>query len=76
MKEGGVKGLADALHVNLSEGLDSAPINSQLTIEARAEVYGANTMKEVDPKTFISLVLEQLEDPIIILLIVAATVRS
>lgn len=76
VKEGGVESIAAALHVNLAEGLQSSANNPQWCIEARVRAFGSNTMKEVDPKSFISLVLEQLEDPIIILLIVAATVST
>lgn len=74
VKEGGVERIAEALRVNLAEGLQTEREEPQWSIQARKHAFGSNTMKEVDPKTFISLVLEQLEDPIIILLIFAATV--
>ena len=73
-QKGGAAGIAEALHVNLSTGLTSEG-NSEWGFEARKEVFGSNMMKEIDPKGFFSLFVEQLEDPIIILLILAALVR-
>lgn len=76
-QHGGVQSIAEKLKVNLGLGVDTSDAGQQkISIQDRVNAFGSNVMKEVDAKTFFALVLEQVEDPIIILLIVAATVST
>ncbi|PNW74900.1 hypothetical protein CHLRE_12g505350v5 [Chlamydomonas reinhardtii] len=67
---GGAQGLAKKLATSLHEGLDPS------TVDAHAEAYGHNKFKETPPKSFFSLVWENLQDPVIIILCVAAAVST
>ena len=70
---GGVDRIADALRTSTSEGLDAGLGAS--TLETRVRAFGANRYKQVPQKTFLGLLWGNLQDPIIILLMVAAMVR-
>ncbi|GLC43787.1 hypothetical protein PLESTB_000907900 [Pleodorina starrii] len=72
---GGAPGLAKKLHSDLHKGLDP---NAQglASIEAHAEAYGVNKFAEVPPKSFLMLVWGNLQDPVIIILILAALVST
>lgn len=72
---GGVEGVARALESHTREGLN--PQGQGLaSVEEHKRVYGANKYREVPPKSFFSLAWENLQDPIICLLIAAALVRA
>lgn len=71
---GGVQELAGLIKSDLHMGLDPALSSGLASVAMHKEYFGANTFKEVPPKSFLSLVMENIKDPIIILLIVAATV--
>eukprot|EP00210_Caulerpa_lentillifera_P003791 g3621.t2 len=74
---GGVEGIAKAVKSDLNTGIESNESGqAKITIHDRGVAFGTNTAKQVDPKSFFALVLEQIEDPIIILLIIAATVST
>ncbi|GIL84523.1 hypothetical protein Vretimale_14412 [Volvox reticuliferus] len=72
---GGAQGLAKKLLSDLHKGLD--PHGQGLaSIEAHAEAYGINKFAEVPPKSFFALVWGNLQDPVIIILILAALVST
>jgi magnesium-transporting ATPase (P-type) len=68
---GGVAGLATAIGSHAHSGLDP----SQATVDEHARVFGYNRYKEVPSKNFFALCLDNLRDPVILLLIAAALVR-
>lgn len=49
--------------------------NGELSLAGRQQHFGANAFKEVKQKAFWSLLFENLKDPTLILLMVAALVR-
>jgi magnesium-transporting ATPase (P-type) len=59
--------------VDTTAGLDLAA-TGPLSIESRRETFGSNKFKEVKPKNFFILWFENLCDPTLILLMVAAAV--
>lgn len=67
---GGVDAVTSALKTDRKNGLASA------NVERNRVAFGANTFKEVPPKSFFSILLEALKDPTLILLMVAATVST
>lgn len=74
---GGVAGLAQAIGTHHHTGLDpSAKAGSPGSVEEHSRVFGPNRYKEVPSKNFFALCYENLQDPIILLLIAAALVRS
>ena len=73
-ERGGVAGIADALRTSTAEGLD-AGLAGSTSLESRIQAFGANRYKQVPQKTFLGLLWANLQDPIIILLMVAAMVR-
>ena len=56
------------------QGLDPSTSGS-FSVDSRREMYGANKFKERKTKGLLLLVFEQLKDPTLILLMVAAAVR-
>lgn len=70
---GGVQGVAAALKASTSDGLD-LPADGELSLAGRQQQFGANAFKEVKQKAFWSLLFENLKDPTLILLMVAALV--
>ena len=75
IKVGGVEGLATALETDLRNGLDPSA-TGKASIESHRDVFGPNTFAEVPAKSFFALVLENIKDPIILILIFAALVRQ
>jgi Ca2+-transporting ATPase len=72
-----VSGLAAAIGSDARSGLDpAAPAGAPGSIGEHARVYGRNVFKAVPPKNFFMLCFENLQDPIILLLIAAALVRG
>ncbi|EFJ50671.1 hypothetical protein VOLCADRAFT_88435 [Volvox carteri f. nagariensis] len=72
---GGANGLAKKLLSDLHKGLD--PQGQGLaSIEAHVDAYGENKFPEVPPKSFLALVWGNLQDPVIIILIIAALVST
>lgn len=71
---GGAAGLAKKLFSDLHKGLDPQA-EGLASLAAHRDAYGANTFKETPPKSFFKLVWENLQDPVIIILCAAATVR-
>jgi len=73
---GGVTGLAAAIYSHEHSGLDSAAKpGDPRSVEEHARVFGPNRYKEVPSKNFFALCFENIQDPIILLLIAAALVR-
>lgn len=70
---GGVAGLCSVLKTDQHHGLSQAGKGSE-SIEEHRRVYGANTLPEVPQKNFFVLCFENIQDPIILLLIAAALV--
>eukprot|EP00877_Chromochloris_zofingiensis_P000874 jgi/Chrzof1/10788/Cz05g12040.t1 len=70
---GGVEGLAKALHTNTHDGLDLLD-KGPGSVEEHRRVFGPNVFKATVPKNFFMLCFENLQDPIILLLIAAALV--
>ena len=70
-----MQGFAAALHTDIAVGL-SADTQGSLSLSARADAFGANCFKEVKQKSLLSLLLNNLQDPTLILLMAAALVRS
>lgn len=64
-------GLADKLGTNLQSGLASEDV-----VAASRGRYGANTYKQVPPKSFFAILFEGFKDPVILLLCAAATVSA
>eukprot|EP00201_Polytomella_parva_P018391 CAMPEP_0175051812 /NCGR_PEP_ID=MMETSP0052_2-20121109/8016_1 /TAXON_ID=51329 ORGANISM="Polytomella parva, Strain SAG 63-3" /NCGR_SAMPLE_ID=MMETSP0052_2 /ASSEMBLY_ACC=CAM_ASM_000194 /LENGTH=778 /DNA_ID=CAMNT_0016316155 /DNA_START=124 /DNA_END=2456 /DNA_ORIENTATION=+ len=75
LKLGGLEGLARALHTDLSNGLDTKKQDGG-SLEDRSAVFGSNRYKETPPKSFFSLVWDVLQDPIVILLCIAAGIST
>ncbi len=73
-KHGGAAGLAKALRVSTDDGLDPAAAGD-LSLARRRAFFGENKFASVPLKGFFSLLLDNLRDEILILLMVAATVR-
>ena len=72
---GGPNGLARMLGSSELQGLDPSASGS-FSLESRKDMYGANRFKERKTKGLLLLVFEQLKDPTLILLMVAAAVSS
>ncbi|KAA6423560.1 MAG: P-type ATPase [Trebouxia sp. A1-2] len=72
---GGVHGLAKSLLTSTTEGITPTP-EGDLSLEHRRRIFGANAFKEVKQKAFWSLLFENLQDPTLILLMVAALVST
>mmetsp|Transcript_4289 Transcript_4289/g.13717 ORF Transcript_4289/g.13717 Transcript_4289/m.13717 type:complete len:995 (+) Transcript_4289:117-3101(+) len=70
-KHGGVKGLAATLCTSLEGGIP-ADAKGDLSVEGRQRIFGVNRFKEVESKSLGALFYEQLSDPTLILLMVAA----
>lgn len=70
---GGIPGLAKKLYSDLHAGLDPAG-EGLASIQSHQDAYGKNEFKETPPKSFFSLVWENLQDPVIIILCCAAAV--
>ena len=71
-----MQGIAAALQTSPVRGLDTQTADADQTLQGRQRVFGANKFKEVQQKAFFQLVFENLQDPILILLIVAALVSE
>lgn len=71
---GGVTGLAESLQSHAHNGLDPNVQEGPASIEEHRRVYGANTMPAMAQKNFFMLCFENVQDPIILLLIAAALV--
>jgi Ca2+ transporting ATPase len=67
---GGFEGLAQKLNVNIITGLSGDPQD----IHERQAVFGKNVLPPKEPKLFIQLVFEALQDATLILLIICAVV--
>ncbi|EGD82982.1 P-type ATPase [Salpingoeca rosetta] len=65
---GGIEGLAKKLLTDLAAGITA----TEDDIERRTSVFGTNTTPEVRPKTLLELMWEAFQDPILIILMVAA----
>ena len=72
-RAGGLAGVAAALHTSLHDGID-ADAAGPASIARRQQVYGANRFKEVPAKNFFALWFGNLQDPTLIMLMVAALV--
>lgn len=73
---GGVSGLARAICSHEHEGLDpKAAARTPGSGEEHSRVFGPNTYKQVASKNFFALCWDNIQDPIILLLIAAALVR-
>ena len=70
---GGIQGLAKALSTSTSDGVTLAP-QGDLSLAHRQRIFGANAFKEVKQKAFLSLLFNNLKDPTLILLMMAALV--
>ena len=66
----GVEAIAQQLETNLKGGLSGAPQD----LESRRSFYGANVLPRNPPKSFLSLCLDAIQDPTLIILIAAAIV--
>lgn len=73
-KLGGPEGLAKALRTDLDEGLNPEATDDT-AIQRRRQLFGANKFPQVPLKSFFALLWGNLSDKILILLMVAATVR-
>ena len=69
-KHEGVEAIASQLETNLKEGLSGAPQD----LESRRSVYGANVLPHNPPKSFLSLCVDAIQDPTLIILICAAII--
>jgi P-type Ca2+ transporter type 2C len=67
---GGLEGVAQRLQCDLKNGLASD------AVERHRHEFGANTFKEVPPRSFFSILFETLKDRTLILLMAAATVST
>ncbi|GAX78129.1 hypothetical protein CEUSTIGMA_g5571.t1 [Chlamydomonas eustigma] len=74
-KLGGVLGLANILGCDTNVGLNPSSSDSGY-LTSRQEYYGVNRLPEAKPASFWMLMHENLQDPIILLLIAAATVST
>lgn len=73
-KLGGPEGLAKALNTSLDDGVNP-DVTDDTSVQRRAELFGANKFSQVPLKSFFALLWGNLSDKILILLMVAATVR-
>ena len=73
---GACKALLQRCRPALCGGLTRRQPMQTRPCQGRQRVFGANKFKEVQQKAFFQLVFENLQDPILILLIVAALVSS
>lgn len=67
--------MAKALSTSTSDGLTLAP-QGDLSLAHRQRMFGANAFKEVKQKAFLSLLFNNLKDPTLILLMMAALVNT
>lgn len=72
---GGATGLAESLQSHAHSGLDPSVQQGPASIEEHRRVFGANTLPAIPQKNFFLLCFENVQDPIILLLIAAALVR-
>lgn len=72
---GGLPGVASALHVSLSDGVNPEATDGT-DLEGRRAVFGANRFKAIPPKSFFRLWFNNLKDPTLILLMAAAMVST
>eukprot|EP00201_Polytomella_parva_P009432 CAMPEP_0175050876 /NCGR_PEP_ID=MMETSP0052_2-20121109/7489_1 /TAXON_ID=51329 ORGANISM="Polytomella parva, Strain SAG 63-3" /NCGR_SAMPLE_ID=MMETSP0052_2 /ASSEMBLY_ACC=CAM_ASM_000194 /LENGTH=692 /DNA_ID=CAMNT_0016315101 /DNA_START=58 /DNA_END=2132 /DNA_ORIENTATION=+ len=72
---GGLEGIAQKLHTSLHEGL-STTATGDASIATHTEVFGPNRFPEALPKSFFSLVWDNLQDPVNLILCFAATVST
>lgn len=72
---GGLKGLAESLRTSLTAGAETQD-DATVTLDQRRQAYGANRFKDVPQKAFLALFWENLKDPTLVLLMVAALVCS
>jgi P-type Ca2+ transporter type 2C len=72
-KLGGTDGLAKLLSTDAHGGLDPAAGGDE-SIDTHRKVFGANELPQTPPKAFLAIALDNMKDPIIIMLIAAATV--
>jgi len=70
---GGAAGLADILHSSTHQGLESTA-NGAGSVEEHRRVFGPNTFPPAPQKNFFVLCFENIQDPIILLLMAAALV--
>ncbi len=75
-KHGGVVGIAASLHTNERQGISTTSPMADQSVAGRQRIFGANTFREVQQKSFFKLLLENLQDPVLILLMVAALVSA
>jgi hypothetical protein len=74
---GGVSGLARAICSHERDGLDpGAAAGSPQSVGEHARVFGPNSFQQVPSKNFFALAWENVQDPIILLLVAAALVRA
>lgn len=67
---GGAKGLAQMLRTDLKKGIEG----TEEDVQARAEKYGANTKRLPKIRTLCELIMENFEDRILQILLIAAGV--
>lgn len=67
---GGVDGIAKHLETNMKTGI--RPTGGE--IEDRVNSYGKNVIPPQDPKSFLSLCIDALQDKTLIILIIAAVI--
>ena len=72
---GGVEGLAKALNVSIEDGIN-AEATGDLSVQRRQELYGANKFATVPAQSFWAILRDALSDKVLIVLMVAATVRN
>ena len=75
-KHGGVEGIAAALHTSERQGISTMSSMADQSVEGRQRIWGANKFREVQQKSFFKLLWENLQDPVLILLMVAALVSA
>ena len=73
-KHGGVEGIAAALHTSKRQGISTTTAVADQS--DRQRIFGPNKFREVQQKSFFKLMWENLQDPVLILLMVAALVRA
>lgn len=64
----GIKEIIEVQNVNLMEGL------KELEIQSRLDEFGFNELKQDKKETLIQKFLEQLQEPMIVLLIISAII--
>ena len=67
---GGVEGIAEKLETNLKSGIKTMPEE----LQDRRNVFGANIIPPAEPKSFLALCLDALQDKTLIILIAAAII--